>query len=689
MSSDGEYIPDERELLNDVAEDAVFNISLLEVHTKDSKNDNENSKVEAPVKKTRGRPRKIVDHNAGGTNKPLSSGTGKKRGRPKGNPRGRENELEQDDNYLLETIDERTGSKKKKKKTDSFQKLVKNNGTSYKTDTGTLSIEAYLPAFNRNNEAKQDLNFSKKESLKDQLTLLTKGQLKFEKIVGTTKKEELIKYAKCLSWFKTPIPEPTKENERIKYLPIEPIPTLDTQQIKILSQNTQVNKLVAIPFSHPLTRSKKQKLTFDDTSIIYELDTNQSVKMPEKICGTERKGFILNHGIDTQVTSTKWVTFENRQFFIVSKILGCSFLDKAFDSKLAMFYNVDTATDREELNYVFEIWEFKKNVGLIMLKDYMHSFGVVTQMDVLPGSIKTNYSETSSFIEFLLVFRAQSEGLKMTNLNTNAQQDESLIELITTPEANIRYLNDKITSYCLISATLVCVGTYTGRVAVYDMNVSSEIPILTARFGDTLVDQLISIDNTSVVAASLYDGQVILFDYKNINNTITTIAKNRWISPPIIGSTDFTKGVLHTDGQRSLFSSPLNCLDAKTCALDIATIISCFEGSKQHPYILVGTSNGEVNITNPLIKSLLSKRHQSECMYCNIFKWKYDETKKIYQLDGTYEVEKTIKPRGAHEVAFGYKGCSIKKCEWLNMEDGERYYSFTNSAGITVITKFD
>ncbi|KAL6928656.1 hypothetical protein ACO0SA_001984 [Hanseniaspora valbyensis] len=705
MGSEEEYIPDENELLKDVAENAVFNIALLE--EQQILHENEGN-IEAPTITSEPTDAEIDSQ----LKTPTAKTTVKKRGRTKGVKSKKieiENEEEEEEGAMNEYLNNSynnsrdedfiSESKTKRKKTNTVSKKPRKNASAAsKAAKETINIEDYLFKVNRENESRQELIFSDKETIKDQLTLLTKAQLKIEKVVGTSDKETLVRYARCLNWFKTPLPPPTEEGTDVKFMPLEPYPILVKNKIKLFSQNTQTINLALLPSSHSTIGSKKQKITFDDISKLYELETNQSMKLPEKICGTSRNGYVINHGTDTQVTDSKWVTFNDRQFYIVSKITGRSFLDKAYDPKLSMFYNKEHEEELEDedgddseegLNYLIEIWEFKKNIGLIMLKDYMHNFGILTQLELIPGSMKTIEAGGNNYIQFLLSFSAQSESIKIVELDTSMQGEESMIELITSPLVNIKYLNDKITSYCLITNTLICVGTYSGRVALFDLNESDEIPFITTRVGETLVDQVISIADTTVIAASLYDGQVIIFDYKCISTTITTISKNVWISPPIIESTDFTKGILHTDGQRSMFNSPLNCLDAKFCSLNITSIISCIKSSKHHPYILVGTSNGEIDIVNSFLKSLLSKRAQSDCVYTKIFNWRYDQANKVYQLDGTYEVAKTTKLKGSSEFAFNYKGCAIKKCEWIDDPSGERYFSFLNSAGITVITKLD
>ncbi|XBW36810.1 hypothetical protein QEN19_002387 [Hanseniaspora menglaensis] len=691
MVSEDEYIPDESEMLGDVAENAVFNLNMLEEQAEEAEREtDENALKEIKIKKKRGRPTKISEEISESLEASSLSTTQKKRGRPKGG-KNKKIDIEVNLDEFLDDIDDAPSAKKKKSSINDAKKI---NQVGSKTEKEIENIETYLAEVNRLSEENKELTFSDKESIKDQLTFLTKGQLKFEKIVGTANKEELIKYAKCLDWFKSPLPP---VDDEIKFISTIENAAVDINKIKVLGQNTQKIQIVSLALNNLSNGSKKQRLVFDNISEIFELDTNQSIKMPEQLCNTPRTGYILNHGVNTQITDCKWFNFKDRHFYIVSKLLSRSYLDNAYSKKLSIFYNPDNQNETEEEEeeeeltenfeetYLLEIWEFKKNVGFIMLKDYTHNFGVLTQIDILPGSVK----EKNNFIEFLLVVNSQSQTVKVISLNTFLQDDESMVELITKPLVNIEYLNDMIVSHCVINSTEIFVGTYSGRVALFDLNVSNSIPVVSARLGDSMIDQLCLISDTTVIGASLYDGQIILLDYKNISATVTTIAKNRWISPALIGTTDFTKGLMHTDGQRALFNSPLNCLDAKTCAIDITTIISCFSGTKQHPYTLVGTSNGELSVVNNFIKTLVSKRNQSDCVYTKIFSWNYDTEKKVYQLDGTYEVEKTIKPRGAHEIGFGYKGCVIKKCEWIDSSNGERYFSFINAAGITVVTKLD
>lgn len=105
MSSESEYVPDESELLDDVAENAVFNLQLLEEHEAateqlaletDAKPEtlaSEHVDEAVVVKKRRGRPRKNApadNSNITTDNRNITTDNNntevkpKKRGRPKG-----------------------------------------------------------------------------------------------------------------------------------------------------------------------------------------------------------------------------------------------------------------------------------------------------------------------------------------------------------------------------------------------------------------------------------------------------------------------------------------------------------------------------------------------------------------------------------------------------------------------------
>ena len=72
-----------------------------------------------------------------------------------------------------------------------------------------------------------------------------------------------------------------------------------------------------------------------------------------------------------------------------------------------------------------------------------------------------------------------------------------------------------------------------------------------------------------------------------------------------------------------------------------------------------------------------------------LFEWNYDEVKKIYQLDPTRKIERAHDGAVKLETGLKYQGCGIMNTRWIECNSGERYFSFMNNAGLSVVTKID
>lgn len=89
------------------------------------------------------------------------------------------------------------------------------------------------------------------------------------------------------------------------------------------------------------------------------------------------------------------------------------------------------------------------------------------------------------------------------------------------------------------------------------------------------------------------------------------------------------------------------------------------------------------------MKTLASRKNQTHAELVKMFEWNYDEIKKVYQLDPSRSIEKAYDNLLKPDTGIKYQGCGIMNAHWVQCNSGERYFSFVNYAGITVITKLD
>lgn len=592
-----------------------------------------------------------------------------------------------------------------KKPRKAYVKKIKPTEQEGEDNSLEKTIEIIQSA-NRRHENKIEYPLRDSEISKDALVTYSKISHKFDKLIGVSDKEHILKMSKIVTLFKNSFPYPAIYNEQTNE-----INHFIKEKYEDKFHNTIINnKLIKDSLNNQniIEKSKKifkstskQKLTLDDTTKIYELSDNEVMKIPSQVCGLDIHGFVINHGLKNQVIDSVWMNYGDRSFYIVSKLIKeenhpYTFLENPEDHRLSTF---NLSTKNKQIYGNLEIWELRKDLGLILMKTYAHNLGVLKDIQIIPGTFSSFDNEASkNNVSFLISAYCTSESVQLFQLNTSPVANPASDSFIKNSILKIKLKNDIISCYCLIQeaknkedseSLKLCIGSVNGKIYIYDLDVSTEIPTKVFKVSESIISSIKSANSSPIVCCSSISGNVLIVDTSsNITNAFA-LSKTRWISPPIVAYTEYPKSFLYTDGMNTLYNSPLNMLDLKSCSASRNSKINCLGMSQQHPYVLIGTLNGEVTMENICMKTLASRKNQPYSELVKMFEWNYDEVKKVYQLDPSKKIEKAYDNLLKPDTGMKYQGCALLNTHWVQNNSGERYFSFVNYAGLSVITKID
>ncbi|CAI8503909.1 unnamed protein product [Hanseniaspora opuntiae] len=567
-------------------------------------------------------------------------------------------------------------------------------------------VMALINAANKRHEHKVLYPLDEEEISNDANVTFSRMSNKVDKLLGFSDKQHLLKMSKIISYFKSSFPSPAIFNEQtneINHFIKEKIQDKfqDTILKNTLLRDSLKNQSVLEKPKRTYQSSKRQKITFDDKSQVYEMANNEVMKIPSNVCGLNIHGFIINHGLKDQVVDSLWLNHNDRSFYIVSKLVKNDddpsfFLDNLEDQRLSTF---NTNSKSKQMEGHVEIWELRKDVGLILIKTYTHKLGVFKDMQLIHGAYEHFDNEASTNnLRFLLSSYCTTETVQIFQLDTEPARNPTNDLSLESSVLKIKLSNDIISCYCLIQqcnkkndneSLKVCIGSVNGKLYLYDLNISLETPVKVFKVSESMITSVKAALDSSTVCCSTIGGQVFIVDLTSNYSNTTLLSKNVWISPPIVDYIDHPKAFLFSDGANTLSNSPLKMLDLKGVCATRHSRINCLGTSQQHAYALMGTLNGEVSIENMSMRLLISRKNHRFSELVKLFEWNYDEAKKIYQLDPTRKIEKAHDGALKLEIGMKYQGCAILNTRWIECNSGERYFSFVNNAGLSVVTKLD
>ncbi|SGZ39829.1 uncharacterized protein HGUI_02029 [Hanseniaspora guilliermondii] len=597
----------------------------------------------------------------------------------------------------------------KRKRKNSVSKVDKKPRKTYtkkKKSPIEYDVMDLINTANNRHEDKILHPLNEDEISKDANVTFSRMGNKVDKLLGFSDKKHLLKMSKIISYFKSSFPCPAIFNEQkneINHFIKENIQDNfhDTISNNILLKDSLNNQSIVEKPKRVHQSSKTQKITFDNKSQVYELSTNEVMKIPSNVCGLNIHGFIINHGLEDQVMDSLWLNHKDRSFYVVSKLIKMdndplSFLDKLEDQKLSTF-NINSKS--KQLEGHVEIWELRKDIGLILIKTYKHNLGIFKDMQLIHGTYESFDNEASkNNIRFLLSSYCTTEAVQVFQLDTSPTTNPTNDLILNNSILKIKLNNDIISCYSLIQkcnqkndheSLKVCIGSVNGKLYLYDLNLSVETPLKVFKVSESMITSIKSALNSSTVCCTTMGGQVFIVELSAVHSNANLLSKTIWVSPPIVEYIDHPKAFLFTDGTNSLFYSPLNMLDLKSICATRQSRISCLGISQQHAFALMGTLSGEVSIENMSMRILVSRKNFKFSELVKLFEWNYDEVKKIYQLDPTRKIERAHDGAVKLETGLKYQGCGIMNTRWIECNSGERYFSFMNNAGLSVVTKID
>lgn len=564
---------------------------------------------------------------------------------------------------------------------------------------------ALINAANKRHEHKIVYPLDEDEISNDANATFSRMTNKIDKLLGFSDKQHLLKMSKIISFFRSSFPSPAIFNEQtneINHFIKEKVQDKfhDTISKNTLLKDSLKNQFVFERPKKNYQTSKRQKITFDDKSQVYEMASNEVMKIPSNVCGLNIHGFIINHGLEDQVVDSLWLNHKDRSLYVVSKLVKnddqSTFLNKMEDHRLSTF---NTNSKSKQMEGHVEIWELRKDVGLILIKTYTHNFGVLKDMQLVHGTYEHfDNKESKSNIRFLLSSYCTTESLQMFQLDTAPAISPTNDVVLQSAIIKVKLSNDIMSCYCLIqqskknneNETLrVCIGSVNGKLYLYDLNVSLEIPVKVFKVSESMITSVRVAFGSSTVCCSTMGGQVFIVDLTANHSNTTLLSNGVWISPPIVDYIDHPKAFLFSDGANTLSNSPLKMLDLKGVCATRHSRINCLGTSEQHAYVLMGTLNGEVSIENMSMRLLISKKNHRFSELVKLFEWNYDEARRIYQLDPTRKIERAHDGALKMEIGMKYQGCAILNTRWVECSSGERYFSFVNNGGLSVVTKVD
>lgn len=385
----------------------------------------------------------------------------------------------------------------------------------------------------------------------------------------------------------------------------------------------------------------------------------------------KRSGFIYNCG--ALITDMEWLNNDNddRQYLAVSL---SQYFDNPVAPELQMF--------GKETHYsCIEIFELNQNTDSFKkIQTILHPFGETWNLKWHEGCKNVNNIGVLSFV-------TQDGSIKLIEI---IQNDDTNIKRLINAAISISLIDIKITCFDFLSPKTIICGLQNGYVAEFDLsdNERRNYPSVYEKISDSYIASVITtyskFEDTTVNVIST-DGYFTIFNPKDIFSTKLSPFRFRGYNKypmtyiPQLYLTAFTDGcnglkALHD--RASFLPHPVGTKN---------TTITTLCSSRLHPYLISGTSDGEIFIDNLVRRALqgvkdVTKTHKSS----KLWKWDYNLQTKQYRLDHNYEVNK-ISTNDVAKATLDYHGVTITATKWIQTSNMGKTFAFSNAAGILTI----
>ncbi|KAH3687554.1 hypothetical protein WICPIJ_001455 [Wickerhamomyces pijperi] len=294
---------------------------------------------------------------------------------------------------------------------------------------------------------------------------------------------------------------------------------------------------------------------------------------------------------------------------------------------------------------------------LKLIRCIVHKFGNCWDLKLL--------SVTAGKLILSAMFNDMSvKFIEIPTSNTSPNHIEYL--QLDSPFLEVTLYDETITCYDLSSQSdLLIVGTNTGNVIMYNLNISTSIPVKSHYITNSHIFSLSlgeSHYDEPLVFGTSANGVTFAFNLSNIANSLNIFARSK-------GMSLLTKYIpqvysfIQLDGQHPARIQSSRCLFFQYALSKHEGSIESVAVSPHHPMYLTGGSDGSVKIGSGLRRMMCGPKGNFQRLL-TLWTFQYSKTMKVYRILKTFEVDKMGALDNSSNLPIYNREISINAMTW-------------------------
>lgn len=237
---------------------------------------------------------------------------------------------------------------------------------------------------------------------------------------------------------------------------------------------------------------------------------------------------------------------------------------------------------------------------------------------------------------------------------------------MTAPAMEISLYDESITAYDISeNKQQVIVGTDNGNVLLYDLTVSSSVPLKSQCVANSHIFSLAygesPYDETLIYGTSA-NGTTFAFNTLNLSNSLNILPRAKGIAL----TTKYSKQLysfIQSDGQYPTRMLPARCMFLSCPLVKHEGCLTSLAISNHHPLFLSGGSDGAVKIGS-LLRRILCGPKGNFHRLLTFWQFEFSQTLNIYRLVKSFEVEKMNALDNANNLPLYQREIGISAVAW-------------------------